>query len=394
MFQQRALPTILVLLCCASAYGGDEPGALVVDGDRAKAFVAHLSTDAMEGRMSCTEGYRKAADWVSSRFQEWGLKPAGEEGTYFQKVPIRAFDWNSGVPTLTVGARSFPFDDGDFSVASPSTPGTTLAGEIVFVGYGIAAADKGLDEYKGVDAKGKIVLAFKGSPKDAPKPRSRFQREEEKAEEKEEEDEWKEEAQDLNKIKTAYAKGAAAVLLYDPNESPGETRRRSSSGRSEAPSFKPERNFLCFTIGERVFRSIMRGDPQESPQGLKRRMDGVRREIKEKRAQSRVTGARAGLKGYDVSIRYDEKQGNNTARNVLAKIEGTDPKLKEETVMVGAHLDHVGVRNAYVYNGADDNASGSAVVLELARVFSEAKFQPKRTLVFCCWTGEERGAAA
>jgi hypothetical protein len=97
------------------------------------------------------------------------------------------------------------------------------------------------------------------------------------------------------------------------------------------------------------------------------------------------------VKGYDVSIRYDEQHGNNTARNVLAKIEGTDSNLRNQYVMVGAHLDHVGVRSGYVYNGADDNASGSGVVLELARMLAAAHFKPKRTLIFCCWTGEERG---
>ena len=90
-------------------------------------------------------------------------------------------------------------------------------------------------------------------------------------------------------------------------------------------------------------------------------------------------------------VRYDEKHGNNTARNVLAKIEGTDPMLKDQYVLVGAHLDHIGMRNGYVHNGADDNASGSAVVMEVARVLAEGGFKPKRTLLFACWCGEERG---
>ena len=392
MFRPVAVFAVVVLACWTAAVAGEGGSQLVVDGERAKSYVAHLSTDAMEGRMSCTEGYRKAADWVAVKFREWGLKPAGEDGTFFQEVRIKAFDWNTGLPALTVGGREFLFDDGDYSVDSVSTPGTTQQGEVVFAGYGIAAPDKGLDEYEGVDVKGKIVLVFKGSPKDAPKARARFQSEDEAAEEKQDEEEWKEESTDLAKISTACGKGAAAVLLYDPDETQDRgSRRRSSSRRSARDPFKPERDFLCFTIGERVFRAIMKQDSQESPQGLKRRMDRTRREIKEKKPGSRQTGVNAVLKGYDVSVRYDEENGNNVARSVLAKIEGTDPKLKGEYVLAGAHLDHVGVRDGYVYNGADDNASGSGVVLEVARVLSQAKFKPKRTLVFCCWCGEERG---
>ena len=392
MLQRVALPAIVILLSCLSAHGAEDGNALVVDGQRAKAYVAYLSTDAMQGRMSCTEAYRKAAEWAAARFQAWGLKPAGEDGTYYQKVSIRGFDWNTGTPSLKVGGREFLFDDEDYSVSAPSTPGTTRQAEIVFVGYGIAAPAKGLDEYGGVDVKGKIVLALKGTPKDAPRVRRMFQPPEKAAEDEKKEDPWKEESTDLSKMKTAYGKGAAAIMLYDPEASPGSSTRRGRPPRRSGPQpFKPERNFLCFTIRERIFRAIMKHDPQESPRGLKRRIDGIRREIKQKRAQSRKTGVRAVLKGYDVSIRYDEKHGNNVARNVLAKIEGTDPELKKQYVLVGAHLDHIGVRGGYVYNGADDNASGSGVVLEVARVLSEAKFKPRRTLLFCCWSGEERG---
>lgn len=384
---------MVTLWSCGWACGGEDGSRLVVDGQRAKGYVAYLSTDEMQGRASCTEGYRKAADWVAARFQEWGLKPAGEEGTYFQKVSIRGFDWNTGTPALKVAGREFLPDDDDYSVlAQQSTPGTTQQGEIVFVGYGISAPAKGLDEYGAVDVKGKIVLVFGGNPKDAPRPRRMFQRQADTAEEKKEEDPWKEESTDLNKIKTAYEKGAAAVMIYDPEESSdGGARRGRPSRGPEADAFKPQRSFLCFTINDRVFRAVMKQNPQESPQGLKRRTDSIRREIKQKKTQSRTTGVPAVLKGYDGSVRYDEEHGNNLARNVLGKIEGTDPDLKNQYVFVGAHLDHIGIRNGYVYNGADDNASGSAIVLEVARVLAQADFKPKRTLVFCCWCGEERG---
>lgn len=392
---QRIAPFVLItLLSCTTVHGqGDgDNGRLAVDGNRTKAYVAHLCGDAMEGRASCTEGYRKAADWVAERFKQWGLKPAGEDGTYFQKVEIRGFDWTTGLPSLSVAGRDFRFDDADYSLDMLSTTGVTKRAEVVFVGYGIAAPDKGLDEYDKIDVKDKIVLVLKGAPKDAPEQRRMFSSRDEKAKEDEDnkdenKEDWKEESTDLSKIKTAYAKGAAAILLFDPAASSERPSRR----RPRKSEFIPERDFLCFTIQERVFRAIMKHDPQESPNGLKRRIDAVRRDIKAKRPRSLATGIRVALKGYDSLVRYDDKHGNNTARNVLAKIEGTDPVLRNQYILAGAHLDHIGMRNGYVHNGADDNASGSAVVMEVARVLAEGGFKPKRTLLFACWCGEERG---
>jgi hypothetical protein len=368
--------------------------ALQFDGNQAKKWVAHLSTDALQGRMTCTDGYRKAAEWSAARFKEWGLVPAGEEGTYFQKVTIPDFTWSTGAPTLKVGGREFFYDDDDFRVESVSTAGVTIDGEVVFVGYGISKPEKGLNEYDGIDVKGKIALVLKGTPTKAPAQRQMFARSSTSSSSgtASEEDSWKEESTDKYKIKTAYEQGASGVLLFDPDESTdSSSRRRRSSRSSEADAFKPEKSFICMTIKERVVRQIMKQDAQESPRGFGRRLSAMRREIKEKRSQSATTGVRASLKGYDVAVRYDKASGNNSARNVLAKIEGTDPKLKNQYVIVGAHLDHVGVRGGYVYNGADDNASGSAVVLELARLIAASDFRPRRTMLFCLWCGEERG---
>ncbi len=323
-----------------------------------------------------------------------GISAAGEEGTYFQKVTIPGFTWSTGTPTLKVGGREFLSDDDDFRLESVSTVGVTVEGEVVFVGYGIANPEKGLNEYEGIDIKGKIALVLKGTPAKAPAQRTMFGRSGSSSTSgtASEEDPWKEESTNEYKIKTAYEQGASGVLLFDPDESADSTsRRRRSSRSSQEDAFKPEKSFICMTIKERAVRQIMKQDAQESPRGFGRRLGAMRREIKEKRSQSATTGVRAELKGYDKSVRYDEASGNNTARNVLAKIEGTDPKLKDQYVIVGAHLDHVGVRGGYVYNGADDNASGSAVVLELARLIAASDFRPRRTMLFCLWCGEERG---
>jgi hypothetical protein len=369
--------------------------SLKVDGNLAKAYIAHLSSDAMQGRASGTEGYRQASEWVAATFQQWGLQPAGEDATYFQKVTIHDFESNLGIPTLRVGSREFYFDDNDFLAESAaSSAGVTISGEIVFVGYGIAAPDKGLNEYDGLDVNGRIVLAFRGSPHTAPQLRRPLENEPGTGQPQAPaaDTQWTEEAKEVTKIKTAYGRGAAAILLYDPDESPDEQgRRRRSYHATPVEPFQPERGFLCFTITERVFRAIMRPNPQESPRGLKRRMDTIRRDIQNKKTRSGATGIQVAMKGYDQTLRIDEKSGNNFARNVLARIEGTDPQLKSQYVLVGAHLDHVGMRNGYVYNGADDNASGSGVVMEVARALAQGNYKPKRTLIFALWCGEEQG---
>ena len=135
----------------------------------------------------------------------------------------------------------------------------------------------------------------------------------------------------------------------------------------------------------------MKVNDQESPGGTLRRLNALRRQISRKQSQSSPTGVQVALKGYDTSTRHDEEHGENLCRNVLAKLAGSDPAKEQEYVIVGAHLDHIGMRGKYVYNGANDNASGSAVVLELARMLREADYRGKRTLVFCLWCGEERG---
>ncbi len=394
---RRILLTVSVLgFLTVHLMAADDAPESEVDGNRAKQYVAHLSTDALQGRMTCTPGYRQAAEWVAGRFKQWGLQPAGEDGTYYQKVTIRAFETKEGVPELAVGGRRFAYDDEDFSIDDLSTPGVTVRGEVVFVGYGISAPKKGLDEYHELNVKGKIVLVLTGSPTAAPEPRRMFQRSPSSSDEDKEKkakDVWQVESLRAAKIKTAYDHGAAGILLYDPDEaeSGSSSSRRRYSRRRTKGAVEPDRDFLCYTINERIFRAIARQNDQESRRGLTRRLSTMRQAIKEKHVASYSTGVAVTLKGFTKVTPYDEEHGNNVARNVLAKIEGTDPKLKGQYVIVGAHLDHVGTRAGYVYNGADDNASGSAVVMEVARALAAGKWKPRRTVIFCCWCGEELG---
>ncbi|MCX6537673.1 MAG: M20/M25/M40 family metallo-hydrolase [Acidobacteria bacterium] len=380
-----------------------EPTKIKVDGKIIKGYITFLAADEQQGRRTLTPGYEKMAEWAAGKFKEWGLKPAGENGTYFQKVTITGarstLVWTTGVPSLIISSRAFQLREGDFTVSPLSTPGALVNADVVFVGYGISAPAKGLDEYAGIDVKGKIVVALKGSPAAAPAVRIQFAPPGAAPAAADAKDEFVDESVDQKKAMTAYEKGAAGIMLYDPPAPaagfPGAAAARPAGGggRGGAVGASPfKTSFVYVTnIEKSVFDSIMWTDPQESANAYGRRIGLYRQDIKNKKTHSIRTGKTAQLKGYASVSLYGEAFKNNFSRNVVAKIDGTDPTLKTQYVVLGGHLDHNGVRDGIVYNGADDNASGSAVVLEVARLMAVNKVQPKRTIIFGLWCGEEQG---
>jgi len=258
----------------------------------------------------------------------------------------------------------------------------------VFVGYGVSAPGKGLDEYAGIDVNGKVVLVLKGDPTDLPAAGGRGGFAPAPPSEPPPDVDFTAESTDLAKIETAYEKGAAAIFLYEPDAAAPNAGFRRGGGQD---SFMPDRDFLSFSITARVFNAIMKTDPQESVRGLGRRLNGYRQAIQYLKPASFTTGTSARLKGYDSRTVYSDENGNLTAPNVIAKITGSDRRLRNEYIVMGGHLDHLGIRNGLVYNGADDNASGTMVALEIARVLSESGYRPRRTIIFAGWCGEEMG---
>ena len=399
-----SLALAVCLATVASVRTTAEPTKIKVDGKIIKGYITFLAADEQQGRRTLTPGYEKMAEWAAGKFKEWGLKPAGENGTYFQKVTVggarSTLVWTTGVPSLAIGARAFQLREGDFTVSPMSTPGVAVNGGVVFVGYGISAPAKGLDEYAGIDVKGKVVVALKGSPAAAPTVRVQFAppgvggtaATDAK-------DEFMDELVDQKKAMTAYEKGAAGIMLYEPPApaagGPGAAAVTPGGGGGRGAAAGPspfKTTFVYVTnIAKSVFDSIMWTDPQESANAYGRRLGTYRQDIKNKKPHSTQTGKTAQIKGYSSATLYGEAYKNNFSRNVLAKLEGTDPTLKAQYVVLGGHLDHNGVRDGVVYNGADDNASGSAVVLEVARVMAVNKEKPKRTIIFGLWCGEEQG---
>ncbi len=382
------------------------PATIKVDGNIIKSYIAYIASDEREGRRSPTQGYEKTAEWAAAKFKEWGLKPAGDNGAYLQDVPLtgpRSVTWTTGVPELAVDGRPFYLRDGDFAYSTASTPGTQINAEVVFVGYGISALSKGLDEYAGVDVEGKIVLVLKGSPKDAPAARSMMGGDTPASQKPEQLEGWTEESKDQAKIKAAYEKGAAAILLFDPTKlTPGQTAGGILPGvimmpggmAGSAPDVSYTRPFQIVTdVNERVFKQVMWRDLQDSSRGFTARIDQIRRDIRDKKIRSVATGVKAQIKGYATTTFYNEKLKNNITHNVIGKVEGVDPILKNQYVVIGGHLDHIGMTNGTIFHGADDDASGAALTMEMGRLIAAnaSTIKPKRTIIFALWAAEEQG---
>jgi hypothetical protein len=362
-----------------------------VDGRAAHGYVTTLAVPEWQGRRTLTPGFDRASEWAAARFAEWGLTPAGDGGTFFQAVPILGpksdFVWATGVPALDVGGRVFSFKEAEFVVDPSSTRATDVTAEAVFAGYGIAAPAKGLDEYAGLDVAGKVVFVLRGSPKDAPPETSDFPPDPPTLAGPP--PDWADETADQRKVMTAYRKGAAAIVLCDANP----MAQRAAAWPKTKPGPTPfSRPFLVVAASDaRVLRGVLMRDSLESLVGFVDRVNRMRRAVQAGTPRSEATGVRVRVKGYDEVALFGESFGRNQSRNVLARIEGSDPVLGKQAVVIGAHLDHLGYRSGLVHPGADDNASGSAVVLEVARTMAAAGIRPRRTVVFALWCGEENG---
>lgn len=365
--------------------------AIRVDGQDVLDLITYMSTDEQLGRKPLTPEFFRLHEWAANKFKKWGLEPAGDDGTYFGAVPITGprgtYAFGRGTPKLVINNREFFTKFGDFSVDYRSTQNKIIEANVVFVGYGISAPQKGLDEYDGVNVRGRIVIAFKGSPNDAKPVRGFFTSSGEG--EKVPTEDWSAESKDSTKIMIAYEKGAAGIMLYNPERDSDGAFRFRRMPVYESPF---ERDFIVVSdINERVFLWMFWKDPQESERAFNRRINNIRLDIKKKKVHSFETGIKVKVKGFEKTTLYGEKFDNHMCRNVLAKITGSDPVLKNEYIVLGGHFDHLGVRNGQVYNGADDDASGSGVVMEVARLMGEHNIRPKRTVIFALWTGEELG---
>ncbi len=341
---RRILRWSCTLLAC-TAFAQEVP-LEEVSGLRALETVKTLSDDSFRGRKSGLEGGHLAEEWMAVQVQALGLAPLPGGGFFHEFKASVTEEGPSAVFALSGGARE-PRECRyltDYVTLLYSGKGV-IESEVVFVGYGIHAPDKGRDDYEGIDVTGKIVFAVRGKPEGSLFDEERFIG---------------------YKSSTAFARGARGFLIAEGDQAvPGTIQEEYF--REELPALWLSRQAADDLLG--------RGGQQDLAAQMKALAGGERRTF----ALSGVTAR------LEILARLLK---DRPVRNVVGLWPGTGP----EFVVLGAHLDHVGVDAAgNVYNGADDNASGSAMLLEVARAVAGSKRRFPRTLVFVWFAGEEQG---
>ncbi len=347
-----------------------------------RAHVEFLADDLLKGRDTGSEGHEIAARYVASQFDGLGLKPAGEKGGWFQRITFQKTEFGKTPATLTVtgpaGAKSFTHA-GDVIVGiNADQPHLDVTAPLVFVGYGLENARLGLNDYAGLDVKGKIVVTVRGYPKGLPS----------------------EEGAHLSATKGKIAESHGAIGMIALNT------LQSAKARPWARmvQFADEPNFtwvspdgVPFNAAPGLRASAMLNDP--AAQAV---FAGAPATI----AAIRKTADKAGgkPKGFalktSVTIKADTVSQRVTSSNVVAILPGSDPTLKDEYVVLSAHLDHIGVSalkpgdaadKDRINNGALDNGAGIATMLEVARAMAQSPDKPRRSIIFLASTAEEKG---
>ena len=346
-----------------------------ISAERIRAHVRFLSHDLLEGRGTGQRGGDIAAEYIATQYALYGLKPAGDNGTYMQKVPMVGITPAAETTFSLVPANGAPMSlkvlDDYVAYDQTQQPQSDIDAPIVFVGYGIHAPEYNWDDYKDTDVKGKVLLVLVNEP---PSQDPKF---------------FKGKALTYYgrwtyKYEEAARRGAVGAILIHQAEMasyPWDVVRNSNSG---------EKSYL--------------------------KLDGSPKLKAAAWIQLAVAKKLAGASGFDLDKLMFDAQSRNfkpvpfaaklrahlvskirpfESNNVVAILPGSDAKLKSEAVLYTAHYDHLGIRpdmpGDNIYNGADDNATGCGILLELARAFGQGAEKPHRSILFAAVTGEEQG---
>ena len=345
--------------------------------------VAYLASDELRGREAGSAGIAMAEDYIAGQFEQYGLSPLPGRDDYFVGFTLLSEHYDSERTSLSVhseGGKSEYSIKGDFRPFSFSDSGT-VQGEVVFAGYGITAPELGYDDYEGLEVEGRIVLVMRHEPNETD-PDSPFDG-----------SSHSQHALFETKARNALAHGAAGMLLYtDPiHHAETEDLRASTLLRfpdSEEPTDgNGGRRITEGLPAVHVSRTIAR----DILQSLQIDISDLQRQIDSNQPASKfdITGVEVAL-----SVEMEPSLEEIPVRNVAAILPGTDRGLRDEWLVIGAHHDHLGAfpgSGDTIYNGADDNASGTSAVLELAEQFASLRPRPRRSIVFMTFTAEEKG---
>jgi len=364
---------LAVLLCVSPAVYGQSNAVSYFDGNSWWAQVKFLADDSLEGRDTGSEGLRKAQAYAVEQFEKAGLEPAGTKG-FYQPVPFTQFEVDEAKSSLALveGGKTtkLSFADDAFISSRATRASAQLTTPLVFIGYGLKIPEKNLDELAGVDLNGKIVVYVSGSPSDIPTAlASHYQTAGER---------WK-----------ALRSAGAIGILSIPNP---------ASMDIPWSRISINRNHPSMDLADPVFNELagLKIGVTFNPASAEALFAGSGHTFAEIAALAKD---RKPLPHFPLSVSLDAHAEILTKQvesaNLVAKLPGSDPSLKNEYVVLSAHIDHIGigapVDGDRIYNGAMDNAAGSAAVMDVAAELKAHPEKLKRSVLFLLVTGEEKG---
>lgn len=378
LWQRLAAAFLSLTLVSSFAFGGQERATATATAttlsaterelsekvkiETIKEVTAALAADEMMGRGTGQAGGEKAASYLAERFARLGLKPLGDRNSYLQPIKFRATEFAPGT-TLQVGKETLKLGS-DYVPIPPQSGDKDVAGNLVFVAYGMVSSTPRRNDLNGVDVRGKIVVLLQGPPKNVNKAS------------------WKKAKADLSILQYLITEGAAGLIFVSngTEEHPYEmtadylTRRRiEPADEEEMPSFLPPFMMVSNQTAEKMFAA----SGVTYAQALERAESGSFEPINLKQSAK-------------IAVRL--KKGKGSGSNVVGLLEGSDPKLKNEAVVYTAHYDAYGVgADNRIYHGAADNALGVAEMLAVAEALSQSQTRPRRSIIFLAVTGEEYG---
>lgn len=367
-----AIALLLTALAALSARALESPAASASAAEELLAHVKYLAAPERTGRGVDTPGIKLARDYIAAEFAKYGLIPGGDRQSYLQSFDVAVGVTVKPPSNLTLDQGAALKLHEDWLPLGLSTSGR-VEGEAVFAGYGITAKDYGYDDYAAIDAKGKIVvvLRYEPPPKNAQSPFKKAP-------------DFSTHAALRTKANNARDHGAIGMILVDLDHR-GDGKVELMSLRS---SLWRTGNGLLAAQVSRAVADQWFGAQGTSLAELKAKID------REERPASQA------LPGAKVAIEITLEEQRERAENIVALLPGRDPALKQEYIVIGAHYDHLGLgyfgvrdqsASGTIHHGADDNASGTAVLLQLARRLSQMEPKPARSILLAAFSAEELG---